>query len=303
MSYWSGEKLHENIKTYDLIKPFNSESIDCASYTLHVGDEAFVSKDLINNENSIAIKQNLAANSSENQLNIRPGQFAFLLTFETVTMPDDAIGFISIKSKYKFKGLVNVSGFHVDPGYSGKLIFGVYNAGPMPIILERLEPVFLIFYADLDRTSNKTYTSKSKTRKEIGSDLIQNMAGQVFSPLMLQRKMERLEDAQVELDKNQSTLVAKTKILSGIFWFGLSILLAAAAFNSIQAILGGWIIKAIEANVAYRKDTSFPNVLTIPIPSTTPLTYPTSALPATSTTPDVQDTLTLPKNSNSKALP
>ncbi len=175
------------------------------------------------------IKQNLAATPSLNIVNINPGQFAFLLTFEDVSVPDNAIAFISIKSKYKFRGLINVSGFHIDPGYSGKLIFGVYNAGPMPIILARLEPVFLIFYANLDQTTNRTYKGKSQARNEIGSDLIQNMAGQVFSPLLLQRKMERLEEALGLLDKNQSTLVAKSSSAIWIAGIVFSMLLASGA--------------------------------------------------------------------------
>ena len=81
MSYWSGEKLIENITKLDLIKPFDPNSIDCASYTLHVGDETFVSKDFINSDVTSPIKQNLAAAPSSNIVAINPGQFAFLLTF------------------------------------------------------------------------------------------------------------------------------------------------------------------------------------------------------------------------------
>jgi dCTP deaminase len=47
--------------------------------------------------------------------------------------------------------LVNVSGFHVDPGYHGQLTFAVFNAGPVPIHLKRGQPIFLIWYASLDR--------------------------------------------------------------------------------------------------------------------------------------------------------
>ena len=59
-----------------------------------------------------------------------PGQFAFLLTDEIVEVPDSAMALISIKAKIKWRGLINVSGFHVDPGFKGRLIFSVYNAGP-----------------------------------------------------------------------------------------------------------------------------------------------------------------------------
>jgi hypothetical protein len=40
------------------------------------------------------------------------------------------MAFISMRTAFKFKGLVNISGFHVDPGYKGKLIFAVFNASP-----------------------------------------------------------------------------------------------------------------------------------------------------------------------------
>jgi hypothetical protein len=43
---------------------------------------------------------------------IPPGQFAFLLTKEVVSVPADALAFISIRVKTKFRGLVNVSGWH-----------------------------------------------------------------------------------------------------------------------------------------------------------------------------------------------
>ena len=81
---------------------------------------------------------------------IPPGQFAFLLTEEVVSVPADALAFISIRAKTKFRGLVNVSGFHVDPGYRGQLTFAVFNAGPVPIHLKRGQPIFLIWYASLD---------------------------------------------------------------------------------------------------------------------------------------------------------
>jgi dCTP deaminase len=48
-------------------------------------------------------------------------------------------------------GLINVSGFHVDPGFYGKLIYAVYNAGPSEIHLSRGTEMFLIWFADLDK--------------------------------------------------------------------------------------------------------------------------------------------------------
>jgi dCTP deaminase len=257
MSYWSGEKLISKIETNNLIIPFKKELIDCAAYTLSVGDEAFVSQDFIDAQLK-PIKKDLITKRSENLVNIEPGQFAFLLTLECVTVPVNAIAFISIRAKYKFKGLVNISGFHVDPGYSGKLIFSVYNAGPGPIIVQRGEPLFLIFYADLDnKTSYKKKDGIGSGIKEIASGLIQNMAGQVFSPLLLQRKMVRLEDSQTELKRELSTIISSASIILTLTTTLMTVVItiAISMYNSdsVKVLVGGWIKDAIAANENYKK--------------------------------------------------
>jgi hypothetical protein len=38
-----------------------------------------------------------------------PGQFALLLSSEKIRIPPDTIGFISIKARIKFRGMVNIS--------------------------------------------------------------------------------------------------------------------------------------------------------------------------------------------------
>lgn len=45
---------------------------------------------------------------------------------------------------------MNVSGFHVDPGFHDHLLFSVYNAGPSVISLDYGEPYFPIWFAQLD---------------------------------------------------------------------------------------------------------------------------------------------------------
>jgi hypothetical protein len=73
-------------------------------------------------------------------LTIYAGQFAYLLTEEVVKIPSSAMGLISLKFGVKGPGLINVSGFHVDPGYWGRLVFSVYNAGPSEARLQRHAP-------------------------------------------------------------------------------------------------------------------------------------------------------------------
>src|SRR5437879_5393875 len=126
--FWSSEKLKERLVAETLFEPCDLKNVKNGAYELGLGSEAFVTSD------GTATKSEILAGK---QLIIPPGQFGLLVTEERVTIPVDAIGFISIKTGVKFRGLVNVSGFHVDPGFSGKLKFAVYNAGSQSIILDR----------------------------------------------------------------------------------------------------------------------------------------------------------------------
>lgn len=144
MAFWSGERLFQELP--NLIEPFSADLIDCASYTLRIGREVYISP--TEGTADPKTKQILTGGQA---FVIPPGQFAFLLTEETISVPDYALAFISMKATIKFRGLVNVSGFHVDPGWRGQLTFAVFNAGPVPVHLQQGENCFLIWYADLER--------------------------------------------------------------------------------------------------------------------------------------------------------
>lgn len=148
MTFWSSQTLKQKLPT--LITPYDPGKVEQASYTLGIGQEIFITKDH-HTPNSQHTKRTLLNNEA---FVIPPGQFAFLLTEESVEVPKDAIAFISMKAGFKHKGLVNISGFHVDPGFKGKLLFSVYNAGPSPIHLNHNQPCFLIWYARLDDTDS-----------------------------------------------------------------------------------------------------------------------------------------------------
>jgi dCTP deaminase len=164
--FWSGQTLKHRAGTEKLIEPFDDKRIDCSAYTLSVGYEAFVSRD--RTDQNVELTQGRTPGhllaSKEETMAIPSGQFAFLIAREKVRIPDDAIGFISLKSSKKWRGLVNVSGFHVDPGWSGKLLFAVFNAGPNTIIVQPEEPLFLLFFCSLDVEALQEFRYKGESK-------------------------------------------------------------------------------------------------------------------------------------------
>jgi|SRR6185437_6295759 len=186
--FWSGEMLRDRLPA--LIHPFVPERVDCAAYTLAIGPELYVSP---NEQSADPTTVTVRKLDHGDAFTIPPGQFAFLLTEESVEVPADALAFISIRAKTKFRGLVNVSGFHVDPGFRGRLTFAVFNAGPVPIHLKRGQPIFLMWYASLDRASASIKTGVAQDG--IDPELITSIAGELQSFAGLSKKMKDIDKA------------------------------------------------------------------------------------------------------------
>jgi dUTPase len=64
--------------------------------------------------------------SAENAV-IKPGEIAFVMTKETLDLPDNIYCQLSTKRKLSLDGIVILGGLIIDPNYKGKLIFGLYN--------------------------------------------------------------------------------------------------------------------------------------------------------------------------------
>lgn len=188
MTFWTSEKLLEQLKGDTLIPNYKESRVKCGAYELSMGPEFFVTANPKGKRQYK--KQSLEPNE---QVVIPPGQFALLLTEETLEIPADALGFISVKFGKKIRGLINVSGFHVDPGFRGRLKFSVYNAGSQHITLARGEAVFLIWLSSTDRITNFPYNGGREGQHEITTDDVSAVSGEVVSPAQLKKDVDDLK--------------------------------------------------------------------------------------------------------------
>jgi dCTP deaminase len=202
-----------------MIHPFNPERIEHGSYELGLGPEAFVTSD--GNDPKLSL-------GTDEEAIIPPGQFGLLLTEETVHIPDDLIAFISIKASIKFRGLVNVSGFHVDPGFHGRLIFAVYNAGSQPIRLSRGQPVFLIWFSAMDGL-NPPHDGAHQGQNTISSETVMRIQGVVASPAELKRQIDSLRtDYDRRLTSVEKSETIMRWLVGALFLFILGMILKPA---------------------------------------------------------------------------
>lgn len=123
-------------------------------------------------------------------VSLRSGEFALLLTEEKVKLKGNQMGFISLRFTYKARGLINISGFHIDPSYEGKIIFAVFNAGPNDIVVKRGDDLFMAFFLTLNNEAKGTRLSGYN---DIRPNLISNIRGTSTTLRKSADRIERLE--------------------------------------------------------------------------------------------------------------
>ena len=199
--FWSGDKLAvEGCKI--LGEQFSEDRIDCAALKLSIGRESFVTRGQqrfnkrqgkLNLSNEISLgRRNVSLPWINSSFEIPSGQFAYIITEEKIAIPDYCLGFISLSTGTKFKGLINVSGFHVDPGYNGHLIYAVYNASPNSIFLSREDRVFSLWIADLAGATGE-YSFPGTAKNSLDSNLISSVSAPVHSVSEFSERLNNLE--------------------------------------------------------------------------------------------------------------
>jgi dCTP deaminase len=159
---------------------FEPQNVRQASYDLRLGVESYVVGD----------DTPTRLNEDKPYLSIAPGQFALLTTYEVLKMPNDLIAFITLRNTYKMQGLINVSGFHVDPTHEGILIFAVNNIGPNDIRLKLKDPTFTIFFADVEGDTGK---ARDPFGTELPQQYVQLLGGSSVTLGKLQKELEELK--------------------------------------------------------------------------------------------------------------
>lgn len=209
--FWSTQTLRSHLP--NIVSNFDEEQAKEACYRLRMGDEYYVTASLAEFNEARHSARRL---KSTECLVIPPGHFAFLQTLETVTMPPNALGFLSIRTRDKFYGLVNISGFHVDPGSDGKIIFAVFNAGPNPVHVRQGDPIFRLWIADLDEEDEAPRTGKLPER--IPVDHINGIAAPLDSLQSMSKELEKIKINQKYLIALVLALLAATV---GVLWQSL----------------------------------------------------------------------------------
>ena len=148
-----------------LVNPCDPQAVQPASIDLRLGDELLVPKDTHSvtcidmGEPFSKLWESVTIPNAGFVLH--PGDFVLGATYEEVSLPNGIVGKIVGKSSLERFGLaVNLSAGWIDPGFRGRLTFGMTNMLRLPIILRAGRKCCQVAFAYTNTKSGDPYNGQ-----------------------------------------------------------------------------------------------------------------------------------------------
>lgn len=96
---------------------------------------------------------------------LHPGELALGITLESVTLPDDIVGWLDGRSSLARLGLmVHVTAHRIDPGWSGNIVLEFFNSGKLPLALRPGMGIGAISFETMSAPAERPYQKRSNAK-------------------------------------------------------------------------------------------------------------------------------------------
>lgn len=92
---------------------------------------------------------------------LHPGELALAVTLESVTLPDNIVGWLDGRSSLARLGLmVHVTAHRIDPGWSGQIVLEFYNSGKLPLALRPKMKIAALNFETMSSRAERPYNKR-----------------------------------------------------------------------------------------------------------------------------------------------
>jgi len=96
---------------------------------------------------------------------LHPGELALASTLESITIPDDLVGWLDGRSSLARLGLmVHVTAHRIDPGWQGQIVLEIFNSGKLPLALRPGMDICAINFETLSSPAQKPYNKRTDAK-------------------------------------------------------------------------------------------------------------------------------------------
>jgi len=103
---------------------------------------------------------------------LHPGELALAVTYESVTLPANIVGWLDGRSSLARLGLmVHVTAHRIDPGWSGQIVLEFYNSGKLPLALRPKMKIAALNFETMSGDAARPYNTRAdaKYRDQVGA--------------------------------------------------------------------------------------------------------------------------------------
>jgi dCTP deaminase len=96
---------------------------------------------------------------------LHPGELALAVTYESVTLPDNIVGWLDGRSSLARLGLmVHVTAHRIDPGWSGQIVLEFYNSGKLPLALRPKMKIAALNFETMSASALRPYNKRQDAK-------------------------------------------------------------------------------------------------------------------------------------------
>lgn len=96
---------------------------------------------------------------------LHPGELALAMTYESVTLPANIVGWLDGRSSLARLGLmVHVTAHRIDPGWSGNIVLEFFNSGKLPLALRPKMKIGALSFEVMSDYAEKPYNARSDAK-------------------------------------------------------------------------------------------------------------------------------------------
>ncbi|UDG81471.1 dCTP deaminase [Candidatus Profftia lariciata] len=155
-------------------------SVNCingATVDVHLGNKfrifcghtaAYIDLSRPKNEVSTVLDQMMSDEiiiSAKNIFFLHPGELVLALTVESITLPNNLVGWLDGRSSLARLGLmVHVTAHRIDPGWRGCIVLEFYNSGKLTLALRPGMPIGALSFELLSGPAARPYNSRQNAK-------------------------------------------------------------------------------------------------------------------------------------------
>jgi len=96
---------------------------------------------------------------------LHPGELALAVTYESVTLPDNIVGWLDGRSSLARLGLmVHVTAHRIDPGWSGQIVLEFFNSGKLPLALRPKMKIAALNFETMSSSAARPYNKREDAK-------------------------------------------------------------------------------------------------------------------------------------------